>query len=337
MLTKIVFLHYCHAALLIMKAFFKKLNEHPFVVTLGIIASIITIVTGIHYFYPKTELDNYDLVAPNITFEDALSFTKSIQSNISKDYELIDAIGSYYICVRKPKEIFHLFPEWTFVFRSRIKDEFIEIRVSDSRLPQTPLNAGAKDMFHDGSFSYYIVPRTDSFFISRDDNYFLNTIDNKSRTVSVVEGKVSKYSFGEIIDGSNSYILARAQIYGRPTDKLTRYQEVIDIEHSITIVLRKATVEMDDFFRNLKAIPSINVTPEEAVIIAKKKGAVGFTLGQEKIGGPGVFRLNDGQRYGLEGAYWDIPYRIMVSPVLINVETGDLYTIPDDEMFFDEH
>ncbi|MFZ1007062.1 MAG: hypothetical protein WAN65_09505 [Candidatus Sulfotelmatobacter sp.] len=79
----------------------------------------------------------FDILSPRMTALEALTKAKR-ELGDDKRYQLLDVIGSYYVCLKKPDTFFHRFPEWVFVFRGPVPDRLTEVRVSDSRLPDLP-------------------------------------------------------------------------------------------------------------------------------------------------------------------------------------------------------
>lgn len=304
---------------------------------------------NIYVYIQKQEKKPYfDLITPHISSIDALNIVKSSYEQELKGYDLIDVIGSYYICLRKPDTIFHRFPEWVFLFRSKFDNHLVEYKVSDNRIPNHPFVGDIKKMLRGywqkresmtdrntveikgGYTTYYIVAKKDirdGSSFTKSYNNFLVVFDKHGRNLITSAGRGPDDNIGEAIDGITSQVLARAQVADRPTSYVTQWTEIVDPNKMRTLVIRKADFEGNDFYQSLSPIKNWEIDIDEAIYIAAKKGGKGFPLGKERIGGPGVARLYNGKRYNIEGSYWKLPYKIGIRPILIDASTGELYAM----------
>lgn len=271
-----------------------------------------------------------DLIAPNVRSLDAFKMVKDSFGDEIIDYELIDVIGSYYICLNKPDTIFYCFPEWVFLFRHQSKDKFLEFKVSDNRIPAMP-HLDLHEI-EEGQIAYYIVPRemviSSGIRIGPNNpiNIMIHIMDEGGRSLVIISGKGPKDNIDEVTNGINSQVLARAQIAGRPSEEANTYLSIESLQKRGKLYIRKAEFIGNNFYRELKPITNWKIGAEDAVRIAVKAGAKGIPLG--KTSGPGVFRLNHASWNNLDRACWDIPHRIDgIRPVLVDASLGRLYAV----------
>ena len=317
-------------------AIYLSIRKKPWKFQAIIWAITIFITIGNIYTWVKEqgiEPPYVDIIAPHITSLEAFDMVKSSFRKELQDYNLIDIVGSYYICLKKPDLIFYRFPEWLFLFRHKFSNNFFEFKVSDSRIPVPPRIGSGLDSIKDGQIAYYIVSKEDydvhgiRVGPNSEINYLLDIIDEEGRTLISMQGQGPKDYISETTDGINSLVLARVQIIGRPSDDISEWRE-IEIPHRMgKIIVKKAEFKGNQFYDSLTPITNWKIDAEEAIQISVKEGAKGTPPGKERVGGPGVFRLYNGIRYNLKGAYWDIPYKIVIRPVLIDASTGQLYAI----------
>ena len=277
-----------------------------------------------------------DALIPHISSVEAYNTIKNTFKNDLSDFELIDVIGSSYICLYKPDKIFHRFPEWVFVFRSKLDNHLIEYRVSDNRLPNPPkLDVFQNINYDTGQFAYYMIPRKGFFEFSDKklgQDYGLNSVvllmDDMGRMITRYEGSVEQDNIIEAGDGINTIVLARVQIAGRATDYTRESTSVIDTINNRTIVIRKSTIKSNIYHNKLPPIVDWKIDADRALEIATKKGAKGFFPGQEQYGGHPTVRLTNKSLENLKGNYWDIPYVVDgIRHLQIDASTGKLYAL----------
>lgn len=279
-----------------------------------------------------------DALIPHISSLEAFDLVKRSVGDDLKDYDLIDVVGSSYICLNKPELIFHRFPEWLFVFRNRVDNQLLEFKVSDSRLPDPPLiKASELDRVNEGQIAYYIVSKKGfyDFYRTRvapdsDINYALDILDQEGKTLIILHGRGPIDDINEVEDGINSQVLARVQAIGRPTDRVTEYKVIEDMNKKRTIFIKNAKFVANQFHASLASIKNWKIDAEKAIEIAVKKGAKGAAPGKELVGGHPIVRLYNGVIRNLQGSYWKIPYRIDIRPLLVDASTSQLYAVNNE-------
>lgn len=296
------------------------------------------ITTGNIYIYVnehKQQKPFVDALIPHITSLEAFDFIKSSFSEDFKNNDLIDVVGSSYICLNKPDIIFHRFPEWLFIFRNRINKQLLEFKVSDSRLPDPPPFEDAEmARIKEGQIAYYIVSKKGFYDFSgkrvapdSDINYAVDIIDQEGKTLIILQGRGPVDNINEVEDGINSRVLARVQISGRPTDRVAEYKVIEDINKKRSIFIKKVKLESNQFYDSLAPITNWKIDADKAIEIAIKKGAKGSPPGKERVGGHPTTRLCSGSMHNLQGSFWKIPYRIDIRPLLVDASTGELYAV----------
>jgi hypothetical protein len=307
-----------------------------------IIVTIITIANiyiGVHE-PPKPFVD---ALIPNISTKETFNLIKDSYRDELIGYDLVDIIGSSYICLNKPDVIFHRFPEWTFIFRKDI-DHLLEFKVSDSRVPNPPSIAASElSEANDGKIAYYIVSKKGFYNfgdningIKTDMNYAIDIIDHKGRAIIIIQGRGPDDDISETEDGINSKVLARVQIVGRPTDNVYKYIEVYNFEKKSTLYIKKAESSITKFYASITPIINWNIDAERAIDIAINLGAKSVPPGKERVGGHPTVRLYDGRIFNLQGTYWKIPYTIAMRPLLIDSSSGKVYAVNNDGKYSTE-
>lgn len=294
----------------------------------GVVWSVTLVITSfnIYGFMVEEQYEKpfVDLITPNISSIEAFKMVKRTFKKELEDYHLVDIIGSYYICLKKPDTIFHRFPEWVFVFRHKLNDELIEIKISDEKVPPPPkLGQGISKEVKDGYFAYYIV--TKSGYSS--DNFLVDLIDMEGKCMISYAGRGPDDDISETNDGINSKVLARVQLACRDAERVSSWREIDSPIQMSKFTLRKAELPANKFHSKLSAIKGWKIDNERAIQIALKKGAKGIPPGKEGVGGPGVIRLYCGERRNLNGLFWNIPYRIKIIPLLIDGYNAQLYGV----------
>lgn len=283
----------------------------------------------------KQQTPFVDALIPHIASLEAFDFIKSSFSEDIKNSDLIDVVGSSYICLNKPDIIFHRFPEWLFVFRNRIDKQLLEFKVSDSRLPDPPLfKDNEVEKINEGQIAYYIVSKKGFYDFSgkrvapdSDINYALDIVDQEGKTLVILQGHGPADNINEVEDGINSRVLARVQIVGRPTDRVSKYTAIEDINKKRSIFIKKANLEANEFYNSLAPINNWKIDADKAIEIAVKKGAKGSPPGKERVGGHPTVRLCSGSLRNLQGSFWKIPYRIDIRPIIVDASSGQLYAV----------
>jgi hypothetical protein len=50
-------------------------------------------------------------------------------------------------------------------------------------------------------------------------------------------------------------------------------------------------------------------------------------------GGPGIFRLFNGKHRNLQGAYWQLPFRIGIRPLGVDASSGKVFAVNNDGIY----
>jgi hypothetical protein len=304
-----------------------------------IIIWVVTILLAIGntYLFVKKEKEEkpfYDILTPCINSLEAYELIKSGNKDDIQDYYLVDIIGSYYICLKKPDIIFHRIPEWCFIFRHKLNNSLLEFKITDTRIPE-PVWIEV-ERITDGQLEYYVVSKEsyDSQGIlvgpNSELNFLVNIIDEYARTLVTISGRGPEDKIVEVTNGVNSIVLSRVQLTNRLTDTVSKYF-IIDnpIQRGKTLIAM-TKYKGNEFYDKLNPITSWRISAEKAIQIAIKNGAKGMIVGKEQVGGPGVIRLFNGERYNLNGTYWNVPYRIKIRPILIEASTGEFYAMDNN-------
>ena len=242
-------------------------------------------------------------------------------------------MGSYYICLEKPDTIFHRTHEWLFLLRNGDSDRFIEYKVSDASVPQPPPVDAELTRTSGGNIVYYVVCKKNYVFPGKNAGpnpleHMLDLIDEEGRTLIVTQGHGPPDNIEETHDGINSRVLARVQVIGRPTDEVERWLEVWIPDRNNKVRIKMASFQPNEFYRKLGIIKGWKVDSDLAMRLCVEKGAQGFPLGKETIGGPGVLRLQERARYNVAGLFWSVPYKISnIRPVIIDACSGSVLAV----------
>ena len=286
-----------------------------------------------------------------MTSKEAHAWLLSLFREQIKDLELIDVIGSYYICFKKPDRFFHRFPEWVFVFRSQDLTTFVEFRVFDTRIPPIPM-FGSLDVnalltptleprIAGGEIVSFISLKVTPEYLGlylpygegeRPDpalgSYILVVVDQEGRSLIELTGGTSSDFIPEVVESVNDKVFARVRVAGRPTD-YSGNRTIIEYPGKLgKIAVIKAEHEGNEFYRSLSPIRNWEIDVDEALANAIERGAK--AIPPDKLGmagGPGTFRLINNAVNNLTGEFWRIPYRVGIRPVLINARNGKVYAM----------
>lgn len=276
-------------------------------------------------------LDEFQIFAPSISSVEAVDAAakSAFRDDGIAEYELIDLVGSYYICLQIPGTIFHRPCGWRLVYRHRKRKNLLEINVRDSRVPSFPNLPVPSERLEPGWITYFAT-RT-----YPDHEHALLMIDEEGRVrISTVYGGPPD-SIGEVWPNERCVPIARILIGGGPADSVQEYIESASpISFGITQV-KRADLDMNPFHGSLAAIGEFRVSAERAIQLARQRGARGMVPGSERVGGPGVIRLNscwpdevDPPSAGR--VFWEIPYRIGIRPVRIDADDGRVLALNDE-------
>jgi hypothetical protein len=307
--------------------------------TVWAIAFLITIGNVCVYVTQKSQETLYfDILTPNITSKEAFDILKDSFQEELKDCDLIDILGSYYICFKKPNLFFHRFPEWVFLLRRKDNTEILEFRVSDGRIPPLPeMMISELDNLKHGQIANYVNLKGSLEYLGVDNPFRRNSttivviLDEEGRSLVELHGTGPVDDIPEVVESVNSKVFARVRTVGRPTDHVSKITVIENPQELGEIIVRKATFETNQFYELLNPITNWRIDVDEAINRSIKKGAKATPPGKFGMsGGPGVFRLYNSRRYNLTGAFWDIPYRIGIRPILIDASSGKVYAVNNE-------
>jgi hypothetical protein len=289
----------------------------------------------LHLKEQEIEKPYYDILSPNITAMEAFDFAKDALDIDLKIYQLIDIIGSYYIFMKKPDTFFHKFPEWVLIFKNMMSNEILEVRISDGRMPPLPyIKLDDFNSLYDGKIAMHMKFTVNLAYLGADIAEAGDTtdvvviFDNYARSLIEIRGKSPYDSIPEVVESLNSKVFARIRSVGRATDYCKNFTVIESPIRLGKVVICSARFPADDFYKSLNPIVKWKIDVEKAIEKAIAAGAKAIPPGKfAHSGGPGLFRLNSSKKLNLHGFYWQIPFRVKISPILISAENGDVFTV----------
>lgn len=275
------------------------------------------------------------LSGPELSVSEAYEHAMAHASD-RDDLRLLEAIGSYYTCVRKPESIFLQFSEWVFVFRKENSKDLVEYRVLDSRMPQLPvLQPDTTESTPEGGFETYVVykipPEALGFRHSGESDAEIRQYDVNGRVVVSTRGTGPSHSFAEIVEGPNEFVISLTRVYGRPTDHLEESTVIERWNRFGDVVIYRATHEKDSFYDSLKPI-EIALNAQDAITLAMSAGAEFEVPGKQMVSATAVY-LRDAQALGVAGPCWQIPLRMSIRPILVNAKSRRVYFVANDGQY----
>lgn len=285
------------------------------------------------------EVIYFDIMSPNITAKSAFLKAKRELPD-SAQYRLLDVIGSYYICLKKPKTFFHRFPEWVFVFRGPSPDRLTEVRVTDSRLPDLPfLSPKETKTLHDGDILTYMQFHVPLGFLgvkgvpNKDDDVIVD-LDSGSRDLVTIIGSGPSDDFDDVVESINTKVFARVRPIGRSTDHPKSYS----VEESLTrldkFIIAKSEYSETPFYRSLLPLSTWKIDIDQAIQNVRRRGGLAIPPGKFGMdGGPGYFRLYNGKHRNRQGAYWQLPFRIGLRPVIVDANSGNVLAVNNSKEY----
>jgi hypothetical protein len=306
----------------------------------AVLGVVVLITVGNIYLHTKerrTEKVYFDILAPSMTAMEALDFAQNAFDISSKQYQLIDVVGSYYICLKKPNTFFHRFPEWVFLFRDSVMDEILEVRVSDGRMPQLPaVQLDELKDIDDGRIAMHMKFKVNLSYLGSDNTNeddlsdVVVILDNHGRSLIEIRGKGPEDNIPEVVESINTKVFARVRSVGRTTDRSNQWKVIENPVRLGKTIVSGSRYPAGEFYKELDAIINWKVDVEEAVSLAIAAGAQAIPPGKfGQSGGPGVFRLNNSARIDRNKTYWKTPYRVGIRPILVDANNGDVYAVND--------
>jgi len=286
--------------------------------------------------HERQKEQSLDWLSPNISPVKAYEDIMSSFAGDLRDYELIEVLGSYYICLEPPNRIFHRFPEWTFTFRHKINRNVLQYQLFDARVPR-PLAIKVPNT-KKADIIYYIV------FKEEYDNVELRRALEAS-TGKRIEGNTFEVAFfndlnlayeisggatqrDRLVDTKDSdrfKVIGRYQALGR--DYTSPPNEWLKIESFTGAYNLNVSTSQIESVSSLDALSPIDpkkwtVDVDRAIEIAITNGAIGLRPGQSNY--PGILRLYYIKGDNLDGIYWYLPYRLDLQLFVVDAENGKL-------------
>ncbi|MCP4373922.1 MAG: hypothetical protein GY797_38335 [Deltaproteobacteria bacterium] len=283
------------------------------------------------------------LISPNISAFEAYEYIKlSFQHDIEK-YEIIEILGSYYICIEPPDRIFHRFPEWFFTFRERASKKIVQYHIFDSRVPRpltlknwrsnkpvpkiketdivyfNLINEQYEDVMHRRALeaSYGEKIKGNPFLFA----FF----DDRNVAYNLVGATTQELLINETIDSERYKIVGRNQALGRYSDNYPeKHLKITSFNGALDLRIFNTDVKSTEYLQNLVGFDreGWKVDIQEAIKIATEKGATG--LRPRQLNSPGILRLFYDTSDNLNGVYWHIPYRAEIYKIVIDAKNGKL-------------
>ncbi len=301
-------------------------------VSWSIFAAIVLMTVVGQWFDSRTPRLHLGLVGPQLSVFEAYDHALMHASD-RYELQLLEAIGSYYTCVRKPDSIFLQFFEWVFVFRKENSKDLVEYRVHDSRIPQLPgLPPSTAESVPEGGFATYVAykvpPKALGIRHTGDADAEIRQYDAKGRVVVTTRGTGPQHSFAEIIEGPNEFVISLTRSCGRPTDYLAESSVVERWNRFGDVVVYHTNREQDTFYDNLKPI-ELTLGAQEAIMLAIKAKAEFEVPGKQMVSATAVY-LRNGREFDVAGPRWRIPLRMSLRPIIVNAKSRRVYFIADD-------
>jgi hypothetical protein len=277
------------------------------------------------------------LIGPHLSAAEGYDLIKRYDDH-QDQLQLLEAIGSYYTCVRKRErkreEIFLQFAEWVFVLRSPNSGELIEYRVLDSRLPNfpvLPISALFEGM-QEGGFatcvSYNITPTALGIREMSNEDSAVHQYDAKGRVIVKTMGKGLRHSFAEINESPNEFVISLTRACVRSTDHLPESNVIERWNRFGDIVIYRTTYPENSFYEKLVPI-EFALDAQEAIKKAEKAGAE-FQVPGKQMASIGAVRLLDGRDINVPGPCWHLPMRMSLRPIVVHAITGRVYFVDDN-------
>jgi hypothetical protein len=273
------------------------------------------------------------LLGPHLSAAEGYDYVKR-HAEDQDQLQLLEAIGSYYTCIRKPDVIFLQFCEWVFVFRSPDSTHLVEYRVLDNRMPELPIlpQATLLEGIRDGGFATYVSYNTPPQALGMrgmdDDDSAVHQYDAKGRVIVKSMGKGPRYSFAEINEGPNEFVISLTRACARPTDHLAESTVIERWNRFGDVVIYRTTHPRNSFYDRLTPM-EFGLDAQEAITHAMEAGAE-FEVPGKRMVSAGAVRLHDGQDIDVPGPCWRLPMRMSLRPIVVHATSRRVYFVDDD-------
>lgn len=282
---------------------------------------------------PGTTAYENAILSPHFECSEALELAKSAYANELSNHDLVDVVGSYYICLHQADAtIFHRFPEWLFLFRHRQAHTLSALKVTDSRIPKIPNVDVADRQLKHGWVAYFCVAKRPKM------EFKLNLLDEEGKIHSQFAGSAPEDRLDEVIEGVGVTVLARRQVYGGGVEDVRNLRVIEGNDRLGSVEIRHAIVPANPFHSSLHPLEGWRVGVGAAIQQARARGATGSPPDKDGKGGSSVVRLFNGPQAGgrgepLNGPYWQVPYRVGLRPILVDARNGSVLAVNDQGQY----
>lgn len=277
-----------------------------------------------------------DWLSPNISPFKAYEEIMSSFAGDLRDYDLIEVLGSYYICLEPPNRIFHRFPEWTFTFRHKINRNVLQHQLFDARVPRPPPIKVPETKNTD--IVYYIVFKEEYADVElrralearlskriEGNTFEVALFNNRNLAYKILGGTIQSDRLTDTKDSDRFKVIGRYQALGRDyTNPPTKWLKIESFTGAYNVNVSTSQVESASYLDALSPIDpkKWKVDVDRAIDIAITNGAIGLRPGQSNY--PGNLRLYYRKTENLDGIYWHMPYRLDLHLFVVNAENGKL-------------
>ena len=123
---------------------------------------------------------------------------------------------------------------------------------------------------------------------------------------------------------------------GRSTDNRQQYTVHENLSRLGKVITAKAQYPQTSFYGSLSPITEWRIDIDQAISAALAAGALATPPGKlGHGGGPGCFRLFNGKHGNRQGAYWQLPFRIGIRPVLVDAKRGKVLAVNNSGEYSD--
>ena len=289
-----------------------------------------------------------DSLSPSISPLRAYEHVMATFERDLHDYDLIEVLGSYYICLEPPNRIFHRFPEWTFTFRHRINRDILQYQLFDAHVPRPPVVKVSAERRDD--LAYYIVFKEeyDSIDVRRalegstgerlegstyEVAFFLN---DRNVAPKIVGGTIQTDRLLETKDSDRYKVIGRYQALGRAyEDPPATWLKIEGFAGDFNVKVSTSRIAGAGYLDTYRPIDlrKWKIDVDEAINIATAKGAAGLRPGQSNY--PGILRLYSINRDNLDGIYWFLPYRLDLHLFVVDAQNGTLLVFNGPQVGFE--
>ena len=296
------------------------------------------------------------LLSPNISAFEAYEHIKSSFRHDINKYEIIEVLGSYYICIEPPDRIFHRFPEWIFTLREKTSKKVVQYHIFDGRVPRPPTLKSLE-----GHISIPKIKETDIVYFNvineqyedvqhrraleasygtniKGNPFLFAFFDIRNLAYNLVGASTQDLQINETMDSERYKIMGRNQALGRYSDHYPKeHLKIASFNEALDLRIFNTYIESTGYLQNLIGfdLEEWKVDVDEAIKIATTKGATG--LRPRQLNAPGILRLYYDTSDNLDCLYWHIPYRLEIYKIVVDAKNGTLLVLRREGEFVVEH